>query len=255
MKYFTRHPIQQGFTLIELAMVLLILSLLLSSFLAPLAARVEQRQRNNTQVQLDEIKEVIYGFVLQNKRLPCPDCRDPDHDDDDDVCAPFTADDGEEDREPASEPPEDTDTDCFVEFGNLPWADLGIKGTDDWGNKFTYGVTGDFADDPGGLNGTGTGCTPVTEGVSFSLCSEGDIEVVDADGGKVAGDIPAIVVSHGKNLANDPASADERANTDDDAVFVDKDYSQKDGSEFDDMLMWISPYALRTLVVKSEILP
>ena len=110
MKYYA-----QGFTLIELAMVLFIMGLLLSSFLAPLAARVEQQERNNTQIQLDEIEEVLYGFVLQNNYLPCPDCRDGAGD-----CADADlageSNDGEEDTVDGA----GTSLICANDYGNLP---------------------------------------------------------------------------------------------------------------------------------------
>ena len=60
----------QGFTLIELAMVLFIMGLLLSSFLAPLAARVEQRERDETEIQLEEIKDVLFGYVIPYCLIP-----------------------------------------------------------------------------------------------------------------------------------------------------------------------------------------
>jgi len=237
----------KGFTLIELTMVLLILGLLLSSFLAPLAARVEQQERNNTQIQLDEIEKIIYGHVLQNAYLPCPDCRDNAG-----GCVGLTANDGVEDR-PAGV--------CASEIGNLPWVTLGVKGTDEWDNTITYRVDDVFADSNTPVS-DGTplqaGCanTSATLNVSFSLCSDGDITVNDlATGGDlVASFIPAIVVSHGKNWAVS-TSADEAENTDGDTIFVDKDYSQAVGSEFDDMLIWISPYVLRTMSVNAGILP
>ena len=51
-----RFNIQEGFTLIELAIVLFILGLLLGTILPPLAAQFEQKRREETQAQLDEIK-------------------------------------------------------------------------------------------------------------------------------------------------------------------------------------------------------
>ena len=101
------------------------------------------------------------------------------------------------------------------------------------------------------------GCAGIsaTLGVSFSLCSDGDITVLDSAGGNnVATNITAIVVSHGKNWGNS-TSADEAENTDGDAVFVDKDYSQATGAEYDDILIWISPHILNTMSVKAGILP
>jgi len=269
----------KGFTLIELAMVLFIMGLLLSSFLAPLAARVEQQERNNTQIQLDEIEEVLYGHVLQNAHLPCPDCTDGTG-----GCAaaaaavPVQTNDGVEDTIQAAGITDELT--CATEIGNLPWVTLGVKGTDDWNNVFTYRVDDSFADrddpiDPAGTNdsdGTPYDAGPpilqadcqnlsATLNVSFSLCSDGNIEIFSSDvaadaatTGDVASSIPAVVVSHGKNWAV-ATSADEGQNTDGDDEFVDKDYSQTGGAEFDDMLIWISPHILRTMSVKAGILP
>jgi len=249
--------IQSGFTLIELAMVIFILGLLFSSFLAPLAARVEQQERNNTQIQLNEIEETLYGHVLQNNYLPCPDCASTDA-----TCGVAAA----ADPDQRGDGVEDTIASgggktCASETGNLPWVTLGVKGTDEWNNIFTYRVDSRFADrNNATTDGTPlqAGCvnTSATLNVSFSLCSDGNITVRDLaiGGSPVASFVPAIVVSHGKNWAAS-TSADEAENTDGDTIFVDKDYSQTDGSEFDDILIWISPYVLRAISVKAGILP
>lgn len=235
----------QGFTLVELAMVLFILGLLLSAFLAPLAARVEQQERNNTQIQLDEIEEVLYGYVLQNNQLPCPDCSDNTG-----GCAAATTDDGQADQTVPGT--------CDTVEGNLPWSDLGVNGTDEWDNIFRYRVDSEYADATDGTPAQAPDCTglSVTLNVSFSLCSDGDITVLDSAGGAtVATDIPAIIVSHGKNFSDNAPSADETENINADTNFVDKVYSSATGSEFDDMLLWISPHVLRTMSVKAGILP
>jgi len=228
-------------------MVIFILGLMMTAFLEPLASRVEEEQRNNTQIQLDDIEEVLYGYVLRNNHLPCPDCIDND-----DGCAAATANDGQEDSTAGvCDVLDGTDV-----VGNLPWVTLGVKGTDEWNNIFTYQVDSEYADT---TNGTPlqAGCAgiSVTLDVSFSLCSDGDITVLDSAGGNnVATNITAIVVSHGKNWGNS-TSADEAENTDGDAVFVDKDYSQATGAEYDDILIWISPHILNTMSVKAGMLP
>jgi len=242
------YSAQQGFTLIEMAMVIFILGLLMASFLDPLATRVEQEERNNTQIQLDEIEEILYGYVLQNNYLPCPDCIDNTAN-----CVAQTANDGIEDILANT---------CATLVGNLPWATLGVKGSDEWDNNFTYRVDSSFADrNVPATDGTGCETGSATLNVSFSLCSDGDIEIFGTDvaadasnTGDIATAIPAVVVSHGKNWAF-AASADEGQNTDGDNEFVDKDYTQTAGAEFDDMLIWISPHILRTMTVKAGILP
>lgn len=239
-----------GFSLIELTIVLFIVGLLLSSFLLPLSTRIEQNKRITTRDQLDEIEQVLYGYILKENRFPCPDCVNNGGN-----CDTAAANDGLEDRLA------NTDGDCAVEVGNLPWATLGVKGTDDWNNRFTYRVTDNFADI---ADGSGVGCqsnSPVTVGVSFTLCSNGNIRVKadTANTNYIAINIPAIVVSHGRNFNLIDAavrSPNERENTDsDDGIFVDAEYSQQAGAEFDDMLVWVSPFLLRSKMIKAGILP
>lgn len=240
--------------MIELAIVLFILSLLLGTLLPPLSAQIEQKRREETQARLDEIKEVIYGFAFKNERLPCPDCRLDGEGD----CAEadLNMNDGVEDKTGGD--------DCESEVGNLPWVTLGVKGFDAWEQDFTYRVTNDFADANAGVGGDA--CS-ATVGVSFALCSDGDIQIYSSDietsgaTGDVAQNVPAIVISHGKNWAETP-STDEEENYDDstnasDAInkFVYRDYSDDDTNPYDDMMIWISPHTLRLKMLEAGILP
>lgn len=233
-----------------MAIVLLILGLL-SSFLTPLAIRLEQEARNNTRIQLDTIQQVLYGFVLKNQRLPCPDCANENGD-----CMGLLADDGREDLRGSG-------LVCATTNGNLPWVTLGVRGVDAWDYEFTYVVSRLFADQ---VDGATIGChadeIPAL-GVSFSLCSDGSITVLDksvvgalATENIIAEDIPAIVLSHGENgITVDSYSADEMENADNDGRFVARDYSQSEDEGFDDMLVWISPYVLRAMLINAGILP
>jgi len=55
-----------GFSLVELAIVLIIVALLLSSLLSPLSAQIDQRNYNETQQQISEIREALIGFAVAN---------------------------------------------------------------------------------------------------------------------------------------------------------------------------------------------
>ncbi|HMY80182.1 MAG TPA: type II secretion system protein, partial [Thauera aminoaromatica] len=62
----------RGFTLVELAMVLVILALLGGSLLVPVASRLEARDRNATLERLHDIQLALTGFAIIHGRLPCP---------------------------------------------------------------------------------------------------------------------------------------------------------------------------------------
>jgi len=64
---------ESGFTLIEIAIVLVVLGLLLGGLLGPLSVRIEQADRQKTQELLEEIKEALYGYTVVHGHLPCPD--------------------------------------------------------------------------------------------------------------------------------------------------------------------------------------
>ncbi|MDV7391433.1 type II secretion system protein, partial [Arthrospira platensis SPKY1] len=62
----------RGFTLVELAMVLVILALLGSALLVPLGSRIEARDRQLSLDRLHDIQHALIGFALIHGRLPCP---------------------------------------------------------------------------------------------------------------------------------------------------------------------------------------
>lgn len=230
---------QCGFTLIELAIVLFVVGLLLGGFLAPLANKIEFENRVETQVALEEIKDILLGFAMETGYLPCPD----------------TDGDGIEDLVTAvSGAPGLT---CSSETGALPAITLGVNNDDAWDNPYIYQVDDEFADrsDPPNTDGKSTdSCTP-TANISFSLCSTGNITVLDSNAGNtIANLIPALIVSEGKNFTETP-STHEAENADGDAIFVQRDYSADDTNAFDDIIIWISPHILRNRMVEAGVLP
>ncbi|HEX5463789.1 MAG TPA: type II secretion system protein, partial [Burkholderiales bacterium] len=67
-----RNRRTRGFSLVEMAIVIVIITLLLGAVLVPLGTQVGQRNTDNTQNMLDNIKNAIIGFAVANGRLPCP---------------------------------------------------------------------------------------------------------------------------------------------------------------------------------------
>ncbi|MDX2463422.1 MAG: prepilin-type N-terminal cleavage/methylation domain-containing protein [Porticoccus sp.] len=220
----SRHKNQQGFSLLEMAVVLVVLGLILGGMLIPLSTQIEKQDRDETKKTLQNIQDALIGYTMTNGRLPCPDT------DGDGII--------------------DMAGTCTNAQGTIPWVDLGVGKEDAWGQPFTYRVTGSFAD-----NTDGTGCGTATAGVSFELCSVADINVIDsAAGNPVANLIPAVVIAHGKNWAT-TTSADENENTDTDTIFVDRRPSMKTAPTFDDQVIWISSNILKTKLVTAGRLP
>lgn len=62
----------RGFSLIEVAIVLVIISVLVAIVAVPLATQLEQQRITETNKQLEIVKEALIGFTLANGRLPCP---------------------------------------------------------------------------------------------------------------------------------------------------------------------------------------
>ena len=63
---------RNGFSLIEIAVVLLIISVLVTIVAVPVATQLEQRRGDDTRKQIELAKEALIGFAMANGRLPCP---------------------------------------------------------------------------------------------------------------------------------------------------------------------------------------
>jgi len=238
-----------GFTLIEMAMVLMIVGLLLGGMLVPLSAQMDQRNVSDTQKALSDIKEALIGYAIANGRFPCP-------------AAPSTPTGQTVSGVSAGTSVPLSSNVCPILAGVLPWATLGVNETDAWGNRYTYRVDTNFSDS--NSNPTyGSGC-PTPTNASFTLCSSGTLNVLSAASGGVtiAGNVPVVIVSHGKNAAGAwtpqgtqilPVSSypDEQDNSNGNTTFV----SHTPTPTFDDLVVWISPNILFNRMVAAGKLP
>jgi len=233
-----RHT--RGFSLIEMAVVLVILSVLLSGILLSLSATQESRDRANAEQEISEIIEALYGFAQANGRLPCP--------------ARTTS--------AGLEAPVGG-TACAVRFGFVPSATLGLAGTvnaqglllDPWQSPYRYAVT-DSDGDAFTTAGRMKLLTISALSPDFVICADA------ACGTVIANTVPAVVMSLGKNWATFPASnLDETENAEvtvngyrqnGDVTFVSTNYSDE---IFDDLITWISPNILYTRMISAGQLP
>jgi len=242
-----RHPLHRhdnGFSLVELAIVLIIVTLLAGGLMMTLSTQQEIQRLSEVRRQLADIREALLGFAVANGRLPA--AADP-------ALASGTEGAGMESGDLNKNP---------LDKGVLPWATLGLPETDPWGQRFTYRVDPKFADTI--LAGTIPSCsseptpTVLPTQASFALCSSGNITVTDGTV-NIASNLPAIVVSHGRNglggygrngLQRPGAIRYELENANGDTTFV----SMVQNSDFDDEVIWVPlPILMNRMVITGRL--
>ena len=281
---------QSGFTLVEIAIVLLIVTILLGYTVALFPKQQELKQYREVEREMDEIIAAIVGFAQVNGRLPCPS-------------SPDTA--GIEDD--GGTPP------CDFFGGFVPVNTLGISGKlngdslllDPWGNPYRYYVSDsdfppgvgngvfDFVeagemravglvdsdlDDYIDLDGQFLICD-AAGGSTDDLCTGANEVFGNASGagGPYAG-APFVIVSHGKDWNEGVAAGadqDENLGTlsttaqgtagPTATVYLLKDVSAGEttfvkrltgyADDFDDIIKWVSPSVLFSKMIEAGQLP
>lgn len=223
-----------GFTLIEIALVLVIVSFL-GSFLIPLTEYWDQQRIELTQQRLEKIKEALLGFAVIHGYLPCPAIDDK----------------GKETGRNS------TGRRCVTHDrsdGYLPWADLGVGRYDAWGNPFRYRVDGWFSNSDGiytGINALVGKTENPLEVTEKKVIGKPVYQLNISNDSTYRANIVAIIFSCGKNGRPDNKNdADETPNSDascqNDEAGDKHDYVQDVYVEdqFDDLLTWLPKYIL-----------
>lgn len=237
---------QKGFTLIEIAIVIVVIGFLLGGLLSSVGVQRQQIRRDQTRELLGLIKTGLIGFAVTNGRLPCPD-----------TDAEGTQFYGQEN--PVGGP--NAGNSCDSEWGTLPFFDIEVGQQDAWGNAFHYrvndGSTGgiNFADNNAGA-------------ASFTLLPA-DVGVISVQNGigagtfVIANQLPAVVVSFGENGREVYSgvfpcigySVNETANCDVDQIFVRTEFSTAPGNGYDDLVEWLPLTVLKAKMVDAGWLP
>jgi prepilin-type N-terminal cleavage/methylation domain-containing protein len=216
-----------GFTLVELAIVLVIVALLIGGMLVPLSAQREIQRTNETQRQLSEIKEALLGFAVINGRLPCPTT----------TADPVNLNYGIEDAA------------CINIEGYLPWKSLGVTEIDAWGSKRTATA------DP--FTGFWRYRVDSAFSTAFTLNTTPSSALViqDSSGNALTQVTPnspvAIVYSTGSDKIANGLNVDTDAAATTDPLYQAGDFY----STFDDMVIWISRPILFNRMISAGKLP
>lgn len=228
-----RRP--RGFALVELAVVLVIVSLLAGGLLSGMAAQRAIGEFHQARQQLETVREALIGYAMVHGSLPCP--ANPET-----PSGAPTA--GSEDRPDAASP-------CLRSHGVLPWATLGLAETDPWGSRLTYYAGSQFT-------------APVAAGTlaSFSLETTGSASVRSSSTTthEAASGLPAVIVVHGQRAGGAyrpngtrvaSTCCDELENANANLIFV----AHPATEAFDDLLEWIAPSVLKARMIAAGRLP
>jgi type II secretory pathway pseudopilin PulG len=260
-----------GFSLVEIAVVLLIIAVLTTIVAVPLATQVEQQRISDTQRQLENIREALLGYAMANGRLPCP--------------ATSTSN-GAEAFAPGGSA---VNGNCSSFVGFVPSSTLGLApvdtegfAADAWGltaNRIRYAVRGISI-----TAGTPAACTTTivnpltrTDGMKsatmgclsdtsasvnlLTVCSTTPSGTAGASTGcastatTITSKAPFVLFSLGKNAPTGGTGTDEAHNVDTDYVLVSHIPSTTSGNEFDDIVTWGSLNTLFARMVQAGKLP
>ena len=219
------HRKQNGFTLVEVAIVMVIVALVIGSVLTPLAVQRNEKRRVFTDKTLEEIHDAIIGYAMVNGFLPCP---------------ANAGSNGLENRDPATQ-------DCLTEHGFVPARTLGLNGSfdsqnrilDEWTRPISYSLTNINAwEYAKGITLSAT--TPDYRVCRAAACAGANSVIAE--------NLVAVVYASASDTNNSPAQLE---NSDGDTDFVKGVKIETIGAEFDDQLIWISPNLLTLQLVKA----
>jgi prepilin-type N-terminal cleavage/methylation domain-containing protein len=238
-----------GFTLAEMAIVLVIVGLLLGGLIVPLSAQNDLRYVNETQKTLNDIRDALIGYAAANGRLPCP--------------ASATTNGIES---PAGGGNCNVPTANNAYTGFVPSVTLGIGPTDSqgyaidaWGNRIHYAITTANGNTFTTTNGMKTATLPVLA-PDLRVCA--DAACVTPLTNAAPGGAVVVIYSTGKNAGTGGIGADEAQNPNQNGGSADTTFvthpptpSTAPGGEFDDIVIWLSPGILYNRMIAAGQLP
>jgi prepilin-type N-terminal cleavage/methylation domain-containing protein len=270
---------ERGFTLVELAVVVLVVGLLIGSLLVPLSTQVDQRNAAETQRRLEDAREALIGFAVANGRFPCPATSTSNGQESfctnaNGACPPVTS-------PPAALPSHGKCSNFFN--GYLPGLTLGLNNLDASGfaldayplangqgriryaiADLTIGATQHSLTIVGAMRAANLLNPPLPPAPYLSVCTDSagllpGASSCASNANTLAQNVIFVVYSLGRNGTATVANSDEAWNLNvlgSNKVFVSRNYSDAPGTAaFDDQLLWLPSYALISRMVAAGALP
>jgi len=264
LPYSIERKTQSGFTLTEIAIVLVIGGLLLTAILGVVSAQRTNLGISVTKTKGEAIITALTSFVSRNHRLPCPAVAN---------LVPTNPGYGVE----APNPGVCTGTinigggANIIMRGIVPWVSLGlsdVQGLDGYDRRFTYFVRGQETSRTADTLSAMRGNMTIHSGAPIALGLAGNqINSCSSTAGDNSCnlDAVAVIISHGDNgsgafLASGtqmaaPPGVLEQENTDNDGNFINTGYSSNETNPFDDILITLDPDDLLRPLAENDSIP
>ena len=211
----TRGSRQGGFSLLEVALVIVLLGIMAGGMLGSLQARLANHHYREAERELARAEQALLGYAAANgARLPCPDING----------------DGAPDRE------ENNVAWCREDEGDLPWALLGVPRFDPWGSTLRYRPDRAFLlaaglENPPDMR-DGIRVTDRADGASLTLAApHGPAAIIFSCGRNGLAD--------GENASNNPSGTPSGSGDPGNPADPTYEYGRP-GEHFDDVLIWVS---------------
>ncbi len=232
-----------GFTLAELAIVMLIFSILLGGIFVSLSTQMDLRHISDTQKIMDQARDALIGFGVAHGYLPCP--------------ATATSNGANSPTGNGTETAR-SGGNCTVFDGYVPAVTLSITPTDAqgflvdaYGTRIRYAITTDtqFTTTNVASQIKQVGIAAMNPNLAVCSTSTG-ITATDCSSAstRLTNSAVAVIYSLGKNGRSPTGGvgADESKNLDGNRSFVFHDMTDSGAAngEFDDLVTWLSPNIL-----------
>ncbi len=241
------HQHRNGFTLIELSVVLVIISLIVGSTLLGATSILRSAKVKEAREELTTIQEAMNEYLQKHSHIPCVSSL---------VNAPDTASFGRSAETCDDTTDGNTTVSGTVHFGGVPWRNLGLHpnyAIDPWGNRYLYAMVTNHGNNS-----------------ALYSANNGSITIEDAGGNTLTSEASYVILSHGKdaegaytyqtgalvNACNTGGGTDalNLENCDGDTTFVDTTYNDGDtqATYFDDLVVWAEKGVSGSVIIFAE---
>ena len=223
----TRRRRQSGFSLVEMAMALMVITIAFGSLTRVGIGWADLQRLEKRRNALELSRQALISYALEHGHLPCPSARNL----------------------PNNRIEARNGVNCVSYSGNLATASLGLDIEES--SMLRYFVSPEFADSEARAPGSWP-CVQEMLFASFNLCDPGRQRIYSGlplnSGSLVADDVAAVIVDSGSPVA--PRNANERENLDDDRSFV----RAGRGDSYDDEIVWISANTIKFQLTRAGLL-